>query len=248
MNPIAFQIGPLAVHWYGIIIACGLLLGVTVAAYRAPKYEISRDDLYNLVLIALPCGILGARLWYVIFNWSYYAGRPGEILATWHGGLAIHGGVLAAIICGLAYAKWKKLSFWGIADLTAPSFALAQSIGRWGNYVNQEAYGTITDLPWAITIAGEKRHPTFLYESIWNLSLFVFLLFIAKRFPKFQGLVFAGYLVLYSVGRFFVEGLRTDSLMVGGLRTAQVVSLCMVIVGLIIGIWSVRRMYTREKN
>ncbi len=245
MNPIAFQIGPFAVHWYGIIIAAGLLAGVTVAALRAPFYKISRDDLYNLVLLALPCGIIGSRLWYVVFNWSYYAERPGEILATWHGGLAIHGGVLAAILCGLVYARIKKLSFLSIADMTAPSFALAQAIGRWGNFVNQEAYGTPTDLPWAIIIDGVPRHPTFLYESIWNLFVFGILLLVGRRFPQARGLVFAGYLVLYSAGRFFVEGLRTDSLMVGDLRTAQITSLVMILCGVVIGIYSLR-MYTKK--
>ena len=246
MNPIAFEIGPLAVHWYGIIIAAGLLAGVGLASWRAPLYGISRDDLYNLVLLTLPWGIVGARLWYVLFNWSHYAQRPGEIIAIWHGGLAIHGGVLAAIICGVLYARYRRMSFLAIADLTAPSFALAQAIGRWGNYVNQEAYGVPTDLPWAIVIDGVSRHPTFLYESCWNLVVLGTLLLVAKRLPQARGGVFAGYLILYSLGRFFIEGLRTDSLMLGPFRTAQLVSLGMIALGLVVAWWVRRRMYAKK--
>jgi phosphatidylglycerol:prolipoprotein diacylglycerol transferase len=228
-NPIAFSIGPLSIRWYGILMAVALLIGTKLALDEARRQGIDEDTFLNLILIGAPLGWLGARLYYVIFNWSYYSQHPIEIPMIWRGGLAIHGGLTAAILVGWWYAKRHNLDFWQIADITAPSLALGQAIGRWGNFFNQEAYGYPTSLPWAMYIAGQWRHPTFLYESIWDFLVFLVLLRL-RRHPKIKpGDVFLSYLALYSVGRFIVEGFRTDSLMLGSLRAAQVASVGIII-------------------
>ncbi|MGI6129838.1 MAG: prolipoprotein diacylglyceryl transferase [bacterium] len=229
-NPIAFTIGSIPVRWYGILMAVALLVGTKLALDETRRQGIDEDTFLNLILIGAPLGWLGARLYYVIFNWGYYSQHLIEIPKIWEGGLAIHGGISAAIVVGLWYSRRHNLNFWQIADIAAPPFILGQSIGRWGNFFNQEAYGYPTDLPWAMYIAGEWRHPTFLYESIWNFLVFLFLLRL-RRHPKIKpGDVFITYLGLYSVGRFIVEGFRTDSLMLGSLRAAQVASVAIVII------------------
>lgn len=228
-NPIAFSIGPLPIRWYGILMAVALLIGSKLAFDEAERQGIDEDTLMNLILIGAPLGWLGARLYYVIFNWGYYRQHLIEIPMIWQGGLAIHGGLTGAVLVGLWFARRHKLSFWQIADIAAPSLALGQAIGRWGNFFNQEAYGYPTSLPWAMYIAGEWRHPTFLYESIWDFLVFLALLRL-RRHPKLKsGDVFLSYLGLYSVGRFVVEGFRTDSLMFGSLRAAQVASVAIII-------------------
>lgn len=228
-NPIAFSIGPIPVRWYGIIMAGALLIGTKIALAEAERQGIDEDTILNLALVGAPLGWLGARLYYVIFNWGYYRQHLIEIPMIWRGGLAIHGGITAAILVGLWYTRRYNLSFGQIADIAAPSLILGQSIGRWGNFFNQEAYGYPTSLPWAMYIAGEWRHPTFLYESIWNFLVFLVLLRL-RRHPKIKpGDVFLSYLGLYSVGRFVVEGFRTDSLMLGSLRAAQVASVGIII-------------------
>lgn len=210
--------------------AVALLVGTKLALDETRRQGIDEDTFLNLILIGAPLGWLGARLYYVIFNWGYYSQHLIEIPKIWEGGLAIHGGISAAIVVGLWYSRRHNLNFWQIADIAAPPFILGQSIGRWGNFFNQEAYGYPTDLPWAMYIAGEWRHPTFLYESIWNFLVFLFLLRL-RRHPKIKpGDVFITYLGLYSVGRFIVEGFRTDSLMLGSLRAAQVASVAIVII------------------
>jgi len=228
-NPVAFTIGGFPVRWYGILMAVALLIGAKIALDEADRQGIDEDTLLNLIIIGAPLGWLGARLYYVIFNWGYYRQHLIEIPMIWRGGLAIHGGLTAAILVGLWYTRRHNLSFWQIADLAAPSLALGQAIGRWGNFFNQEAYGYPTSLPWAMYIAGDWRHPTFLYESIWDFLLFLFLLRL-RRHPKIKsGDVFISYLGLYSAGRFIVEGFRTDSLMLGSLRAAQVASVIIII-------------------
>lgn len=229
ISPIAFEIGPLAIRWYGILMAVALGVGTFLGLQAARREKVDEDHLLNLVLIGAPLAWLGARLYYVIFNWQDYAADPAEIVKIWHGGLAIHGGIITAILVGFFYTRKYQLNFWQIADIAAPSLIIGQAIGRWGNFFNQEAYGYATNLPWAMNIAGAYRHPTFLYESLWDLLVFGLLIVIRSKVRGPKGQLFITYLALYSVGRFFIEGLRTDSLMIGPLRTAQVVSLVTIV-------------------
>jgi phosphatidylglycerol:prolipoprotein diacylglycerol transferase len=231
MNPVAFEIFGISVRWYGIIMAAGILCGLVYALKESKRVGMDENIILDLVIYAIPAGIIGARLYYVLFNWDYYSKEPAQILNIRGGGLAIHGTLIAAIITGIIYTRVKKVSFWALADIASPGLILGQAIGRWGNFINQEAHGTPTDLPWGIMVDGVKVHPTFLYESLWNLTVFAVLLWYRKR-KKTEGNVFLLYLVLYSVGRFFVEGLRTDSLMLGSIRAAQLVSAAAVIAGL----------------
>jgi phosphatidylglycerol:prolipoprotein diacylglycerol transferase len=246
-NPIALQIGSLTVRWYGILIASALVIGLLIAAKRSDKAGIKRDDIYDFFIIMVPSIIVGARLWYVIFQWSYYSRYPGDIIKIWNGGLAIHGGIIAGLIAGAFFCRARKLSFLKLADVFIPALPLGQAIGRWGNFFNQEAYGRQTNLPWAITVHDPSLgwihvHPTFLYESIWDLCVFLILIFVIERkFKKSDGELLFSYFILYSIGRFFIEGLRTDSLMFFGLRTAQLVSLTLIAVGIIGLVWLKRR-------
>ncbi len=230
-NPIAFTLFGLEVRWYGILIACGVLLAILIGNRLAKKSGgLPEDVMSDLLLWILPLGILGARLYYVLFTWDFYRAHPEEILAIRHGGLAIHGGVLAGLLGGYLYCRRKKLPFWKVADIVAPGLVLAQGIGRWGNFMNNEAHGGPTDLPWGILVDGVRVHPTFLYESLWDVGVFLFLVlwFFDRR--KRDGEVFFLYGALYSLGRFFVEGLRTDSLMFGPFRVAQIVSVLGIII------------------
>jgi prolipoprotein diacylglyceryl transferase len=233
MNPVAFEIFGIAVRWYGIIMATGILMGLLVALRETKRLGMDENITLDLIIFAIPAGVIGARIYYVIFNWDYYGGNLYRIINIRGGGLAIHGTLIAAIATGLIYAKVKKISFWTLADITAPGIILGQAIGRWGNFINQEAYGVPTDLPWGIMVNGVKVHPTFLYESLWDFGVFIALMWFRKR-KKVEGEVFLLYGVLYSIGRFFVEGLRIDSLMLGNIRVAQLVSLVVITVGLTI--------------
>lgn len=234
MNPIAFTIFGLDIRWYGVIIASGMMVALILANYNAKWRDVNFDYLLDGFLITLPFSILGARLYYVLFEFSYYKDNPSQILNIRQGGLAIHGGILFAIITIYFYTKYRKLSFLKIFDVAAPSIILAQAIGRWGNFFNGEAHGGevsydfIKHFPLFIQkgmlIGGVYYQPTFLYESIWNVLVCIFLLYLLRKSKKI-GIVFFTYIGMYSVGRFFIEGLRTDSLMLGPLRIAQVVSL-----------------------
>jgi prolipoprotein diacylglyceryl transferase len=228
VNPIAFEIFGLEVRWYGILIAMGMFIGSFIVLKTAKKKGYKEDDIIDLILVALPSGIVGARIYYVIFSWDYYAGDFMKMINLRGGGLAIHGGVIGGLIGGYIFCKRRQLNFLELADFVAPALVLAQSIGRWGNYANGEAHGGVTDLPWAILVDGKYVHPTFLYESIWNFLIFAFLMTIGNRLKKKHGDVFLMYMGLYSIGRFFIEGLRTDSLMLGPLRIAQVLSLVLI--------------------
>lgn len=245
-DPIAFQIGPIAVRWYGILMSTALGLGTLLAYREAEKQKIDPEHIINIVVIAAPLAFVGARLYYVLFNWNYYAAHPAEIPAVWHGGLAIHGALIGGVLTGYFVVRHYKLNFWYMADIVAPSLILGQAIGRWGNFFNQEAYGYETNLPWAMFIDGAYRHPTFLYESLWNLGVFIFLLWLRRqRFIK-HGDVFMSYFALYSLGRVWVEYFRTDSLMLGPLKVAQVVSLLGMIAGIIF-IWYNHKFVNEEK-
>ncbi|HCX63671.1 MAG TPA: prolipoprotein diacylglyceryl transferase [Eubacteriaceae bacterium] len=233
-SPIAFQVFGLEVRWYGILIATAFLIGIFLAIKRGAKKNIVSDDILDIVLAAVPAGIVGARLYYVLFRWDYYAAHLDEIFMIWKGGLAIHGGLIAGILAGYFVCRHKNIRFLTILDVFAPAFPIGQSLGRWGNYFNQEAYGTETDLPWAITVMDPVKgliqvHPTFLYESIWNLAVFGLLLWYERYRKKYEGELIALYGIYYSTGRFFIEGLRTDSLMFFDLRVAQLISFAIIV-------------------
>ncbi len=230
MESIAFELFGLEVRWYGIFIATGVLLGAIIAIRESKRVGFDEETLLDLLIWAVPLSLIGARIYYVIFSWDLYKDNPIEALNIRNGGLAIHGAIIAATIVTIIFTRIRKVNFWTIADICAPSIILGQAIGRWGNYANQEAHGGPTNLPWGIMVKGVKVHPTFLYESIWNFAVFIFLLWYGKRKQKVKGEVFLLYLALYSFIRLFIEGLRTDSLMLGQIRVAQLMS----IIGMII--------------
>ena len=232
---IAFTILGIDVMWYGIFIAAAMAAAVGLAYARASKLSLDSERILDLALCIVPAGAIGARLYYVLFQWSYYAKHPLEALNFRQGGLAIHGGLLAGIGVGIVLARRWKLDIPKHLDLAAPSIALGQAIGRWGNFFNSEAHGRPTDVPWAVIVDGIAVHPTFLYESIWCLLLCLILIqFERNGNKKFDGHLFLLYAGLYSIERFIVEGLRTDSLMIGPLRAAQVFSVAVIAVCFIV--------------
>lgn len=223
MDRVAFRIFGIPIMWYGVIIAFAMMIAIKLFSMRAKKEGYTEEEITDWALWTIPLAVIGARIYYVIFEWESYRGDFFKIINIRGGGLAIHGGIIAGVIVSIIYCKVKKINFWDWADLIAPSLVIAQGIGRWGNFVNQEAYGGPTSLPWGIMIDGEKVHPTFLYESIGDILIGLFLLYFAKR-KKVSGDVFLLYIFLYSLLRFFVESFRTDSLYIGPIRTAQLVS------------------------
>ncbi|MDR1953063.1 MAG: prolipoprotein diacylglyceryl transferase [Clostridiales Family XIII bacterium] len=232
-DKVAYTLFGIDVMWYGILVAVGIGLSVAIPCYRAPKHGISSDKCLNYAIIIVLAGIVGARLYYVLFNLSYYGADWVRIFRVREGGLAIHGGLIFGILAALILCRFWKDSPLNLMDLCFASVPLGQAIGRWGNYFNSEAHGGPTDLPWAITVDGMKVHPTFLYESIWCFLLFLFLIRMDNR-RKFSGQIVLLYAILYSFERFFVEGLRTDSLMLfGTFRQAQALSLAVFIGGII---------------
>ena len=243
MNPVALQLGPISIRWYAICIVSGLILAVYLSMKEAPRKKINPDDIIDFILIAFPLAIVGARLYYVIFEWGYYSQHLGEIFAIWNGGIAIYGGLLTGALVLYLFSRRRLIEPIDFLDIAAPSVMIAQSIGRWGNFFNQEAYGTavksLNYLPSFIRdqmyIDGSYRQPTFLYESIWNLLGFLLIL-ILRRKPQFlrQGEITAFYLIWYGLGRFVIEGMRTDSLMFAGLRVSQWVSIAIIILGAIL--------------
>ncbi|MBD1854363.1 MULTISPECIES: prolipoprotein diacylglyceryl transferase [Leptolyngbya] len=245
---IGFQIGPLSIRWYGVLIASAVLIGVNLSQYLASRRQVNPELLSDLAIWLVLAAIPSARLYYVIFQWRDYVGNPASMIAIWQGGIAIHGAILGGTIAALIFARVKKISFWQLADLVAPSLILGQAIGRWGNFFNSEAFGSPTDLPWKLFIPLDRRplglenvayyHPTFLYESLWNLGVFALLMFLFFKGSRLKvGTLFLTYMVAYSAGRFWIEGLRTDSLMLGFLRMAQVVSLTGIAIGAIGLFW-----------
>ena len=231
MNPVAFTIFGIDVMWYGVLISAGVLAGIFVALKEAERTGFKEDDLIDFLLYAIPAGIVGARIYYVIFSWDYYRQNLSQIINIRNGGLAIHGGIIAGVITGILFCKKRRINVLELLDLVMPSLALGQSIGRWGNFINQEAHGGPTDLPWGILVDGRKVHPTFLYESIMNILIFIFLVWFRKHKKASHGQILGLYLILYSAGRFLIEGLRTDSLMFVGMRVAQLISLASILIG-----------------
>lgn len=251
-DPVAFEIFGFDIMWYGVLIGSGIVLAFILAYFNAKKKGLSFDNLIDMFLIAFPCAIIGARAYYVIFEWNNYKDNLFDIFNIRQGGLAIHGGLIGAFLAAFIYTRVKKINFLAYADLVAPSIILAQGIGRWGNFMNSEAHGGpvskefISNFPTFIQrgmfINGQYYHPTFLYESIWDILICIVLVVILYKVKRgYEGVVISSYMILYSLGRFFIEGLRTDSLMFLGLRVAQLISLAGIILGVIFIIIIVRK-------
>lgn len=225
IDPIAFTLGPIKVHWYGIILGTAALVGLLLAVQEGKRFKIAPDFFMDMLLIGVPSAIIGARIYYVAFQWEDYKNNLAEVFMIWHGGIAIYGALIGAIISAYFYFKAKGYPFWRIVDICAPGLIAGQMIGRWGNYMNQEAHGgpveesflrNVLHLPDFIVnqmnINGVFYHPTFLYESLWNLVGLLLLFWLRRRPFLRAGELFMSYFIWYSIGRFFVEGLRTDSL------------------------------------
>ena len=232
-DPVAFRVFNIDIMWYGVLIVSAMILAVALSCLRSRRHDVTSDQMLNIALICIPTAIIGARAYYVLFHWSWYAGDFLKMINIRGGGLAIHGGLIFGFGMGVILCLIWKLRPFDVLDLVAPCVALAQAIGRWGNYFNSEAHGGPTDLPWAVTIDGQTYHPTFLYESIWCLILFLILIYVDNH-RKFEGQTILLYGILYSIERFFVEALRTDSLMIGPFKQAQVISLVIIVVCIIL--------------
>lgn len=248
MDPVAFNLGPFAVTWYAIFIVFGLLLGAFIAAKESTKQNLKEEDLYDMLFYLLIFSFLGARTWYVLFDGTYYLDNPSEIIKIWNGGLAIHGGIVGGASYLLYYAKKRNLNPFTLTDLAAPSLILGQAIGRWGNFMNGEAHGGETTFEFlketlhlpnfiveGMHIGNRYYHPTFLYESIWNLIGFAIIMLVIR--PKYRlnpGIITGFYLMWYGFIRTFIEMMRTDALMFGPVKVAQLTSIAMFIAGIFI--------------
>lgn len=248
INPTAIQLGPFSIRWYALCIVSGLVLAVYLAMKEAPKKNINPESVLDFILIAFPIAILGARFYYVIFEWSYYKAHLSEILAVWNGGIAIYGGLIAGAFVLYLFTRYHFIDTIDFLDIAAPGVMIAQSLGRWGNFFNQEAFGKavahLNYLPSFIRkqmyIDGAYRTPTFLYESLWNLLGFIIIMSLrhrSKLLKKGEPSLF--YLIWYGCGRLVIEGMRTDSLMLAGFRVSQCLSALLIIIG--VGLFSYRR-------
>lgn len=267
--PIAFRLGPFAVRWYGIIIVGAVLAGAYIASREAKRRGQNPDHVWNALLLCLILGIIGARLYHVfssprggMVGWDYYRKNPIAIIRIWDGGLGIYGAIVGGILGVYIYARLSKLNFLQWVDIGTPGLILGQAIGRWGNFVNKELYGYPTSLPWGIIIPPGYRippyddlsayptstrfHPTFLYESLWNLLGFLLLMYVARRYATrlLDGDVLCLYLIWYPVGRIFIEALRPDAWLIGGVPAAQIfAAVAIVVAG---GIMLYRHLRTRR--
>lgn len=244
------DLGFTSIKWYGLLIAVGVLLAILNGLKCAEEFGINPDSMIDVALLTIPVAFIGARLYYVFFSESRaeYFADPLSILRVWEGGLGIYGGIIVAFTFGPLMCKLKKVNIWAMFDLTALGFLIGQGIGRWGNFFNQEAFGRNTNLPWAMTgdiiqnghldlvyDHTQPVHPTFLYESLWCLLGFLVLHLLSKyMLSRFDGMIFCGYMMWYGTGRFFIEGLRTDSLMAGTMRTSQLVAVIAVLMGAVL--------------
>ena len=249
-----FQFGPFAIRWYGLLIALAVLLGLWISSELAKSRGLDGGLIADLLPLLVLCAVVGARIYYVLFEWRQYQINWLEAIQIWRGGIAIHGALLGGLLAVIGFTRWKQLSFWSVMDVLMPSVALGQAIGRWGNFFNSEAFGVPTDLPWKLFIPAANRpelyfdqsyfHPTFLYESIWDLALFTLLIVLfTRRNSEGNPLLPSGaitclYALVYSLGRFWIEGLRLDPLCLSGtladgdcMRMAQVVSLLLALAG-----------------
>lgn len=250
MNPEIFNLGGISIRWYSVLILLGIIIGYFIAAREGKKFDLPKDFIFDLCFWVVIFGIIGARLYYCLFNFSIYKDNPLEILKVWHGGLAIHGGILGGLIALLIYCNIRKVNPFRMCDIAVPSLILAQAIGRWGNFFNMEAHGPATTLAnlqnlhipdfiiRGMNIQGIYYHPTFLYESLWCLLGFIIILLIRKYYKYLKtGQLTCVYLMWYSIGRVFIESLRTDSLMLGNFKVAQLISLIMFTIGLVVFIY-----------
>ena len=244
--PRSFQLGPLTIHFYGAIIALGLVLAVLYASRRSREFGIKEDDLLDGVLWVTPFAILCARAYYCLFSWEQYAANPIKVLYIWEGGLAIYGGVIGAVVGVLVFCHVKKIRTATILDLVLLGFLIGQSLGRWGNFFNREAFGAETDtflrmgLMNRYTEEVKYYHPTFLYESVWNAAGFLLLHLLSKK-RKYDGQIALGYAAWYGLGRTFIEGLRTDSLYWGPFRVSQLLAAVSCLAAVAVLIWQMFR-------
>ena len=266
-SEIPLPLGPLTLRWYGLLIATAVLIGLYLSSWLAKQRKLENGLISDLLPLLVLFSVIGARIYYVAFEWRNYAGSPLKALAIWEGGIAIHGALIAGTLTLILFCRWRRQPFWDVLDVLVPSVALGQAIGRWGNFFNSEAFGVPTDLPWKLFIPTSSRpllysdseffHPTFLYESIWNLLLFIVLIAVFRKGIKRSGSVPAGamsclYLIGYSLGRVWIEGLRIDPLCIGalppacegGVRIAQLMSGVLALLG-IFGLWW---LYGRKQN
>ena len=265
MDRVALELGPIQIYWYSIFIFLGLLTASILIFKEARKRNIDEDFLINLIFNTIIIGLIGARVYYVLFNIPYYASNPIEILAVWNGGLAIHGGIFAALAFILIYCKKKNINSLQLLDIIVVGLIIAQAIGRWGNFFNSEAYGQVTtyaelkaqQIPTFIIngmyILGEYRQPTFFYESTWCFAGFLAMLIIRKYKYLKRGQLTGFYLFWYGLGRLLIESLRTDSLMLGPIKIAQVVSIVFIITGIVLFFYNLikstptdKRLYTED--
>lgn len=227
INPVLFQVGPFSIHWYGVITALAFLVIIIGVLRKSDRYGLKQDDLIDMMLFTVPIGIIGARLFYVLMNWEMYSGNPLDIVKIWEGGLAIYGGIILGIITILLFCRSRKINALQLLDHIVVYLALGQSVGRWGNFVNQELFGPPTTLPWGMTgniierTTREPVHPLFLYESLWNLGTFFLLAWFRKR-KKLEGEVFSLYMVSYGCARLLIDSMRSD-LRIGGVNINQVI-------------------------
>ncbi len=235
IDGIVFSIGGFSIHWYGVIIALGFFLAALYVCKRAPAFNLTADDMIDMLIFAVPLAIIGARLYYVAFNWDYYKEDLSQIVRIWDGGIAIYGAVIFAVITCVLFCWVKHISVGAMLDLGALGLLIGQAIGRWGNFVNLEVFGTETKLPWRMSVNGSEVHPLFLYESLWNALGFVLLHFLSRK-RKFNGQIMLLYVAWYGLGRGALEGMRTSeySLMLGTLRVSQLVGFVSCVIALAI--------------
>lgn len=247
INPVAIKLGNGGIHWYGIIIAVGIVLAVLHCSRLAKREGEHPDLICDLVLWALPVSVIFARTYYVLFSWDSYKENLWDVFKIYEGGIAIYGAIIGAVLTAFVFCRVKKLNILKIFDICCLGLLIGQIIGRWGNFVNAEAFGGACNALWRMSInGGAGVHPTFLYESLWNLLGFIILSYIHERRP-FYGFTFFSYITYYGIGRFFIEGLRTDSLYMGNIRVSQMVALLCVIFGIFA--LAVKAVKTkREKN
>lgn len=245
MNPVMISLGSLEIKWYSFLILFSAILGISLFLKEGKRFKFNKDFLFNLAFWTIIFGLIGARLYYVIFKWPLYSSNLRDIFKIWEGGLAIHGGIIFGLLTIIIYSRKYDTNFVKITDMATVPILLAQAIGRWGNFFNSEAYGSLTSyarlkelrIPeWIIQgmkINGQYYHPTFLYESLWCLvGLLIILILRRSKYLKY-GQLTSLYLIWYGVGRFFIENLRTDSLMLGGFKVAQVISITMIVIGVL---------------
>jgi len=244
VNPIFLEIGVIKIYWYSITMFIGILLGGSLVIKEAKKFKISENFMYNLFFYIIPISLLGARIYYVIFNWDYYGNNLTSIFKVWEGGLAIHGAIIAGLLFIIYYTKKHRINTLKILDFIVVGLIIGQAVGRWGNFFNGEAHGPITTLEYlqslnipqfiikGMYIGGNYYIPTFLYESLWCIVGFIILLVIRITNIK-QGIPASFYLIWYGIGRFMIESMRTDSLMLGNLKMAQIISILMIVIGII---------------